>query len=540
MKKLSFERGAFIATFCIFLSKILGLLYVIPFYAIIGEQAGALYSYAYIIYAIFLSISTAGIPTAISKLTSEYETLNMKEAKTRMFYISIKFINYLSIVIFFLLMIFAPVIAKFIIGDATGGNTVQDVSLVIRSISFAILTVPYLSVARGYLQGHRYISITSWSQVIEQLVRVLVVVLGSYVVIYLLKLSEVTAITVAVFGAFVGAIGSRIYIRHYLKKDHDSLFVNDSKKDDISDKEIIKKIISYAFPYIVISLLYSVYTFVDVIIINRVLYNVVGYSQDVVETIISTYSTWGEKLQMIITSIATGIAISLIPNLVRHFVGKDKMSLNDTFNKAILIVIYIGMPLAILISIFSGTVWNVFYGHSYYGPLTMKLFIFVAVAASLENVCSSSLQAMNKFKVLYKSVIIGVLLNAILDAPLMIVFYKLGIYPVCGAMVSSIIGFMTICFITLYYLKKEEGLSFKNIYITVLKLLIPFVILIGVSMLFKCFIPDSLNNRLMSVLYACLYFGVGLLIYFGVTIKQGTFYDILNDLLPDRFKRSVK
>ena len=457
-----------------------------------------------------------------------------------MFYISIKFINYLSIVIFLLLMVFAPVIAKFIIGDAVGGNTVSDVSLVIRSISFAILTVPYLSVARGYLQGHRYISVTSWSQVIEQLVRVLVVVLGSYVVIYLLKLSEVTAITVAVFGAFVGAVGSRVYIKHYLKKEHDSLFVNDSKKDDVSDKVIIKKIISYAFPYIVISLLYSVYAFVDVIIINRVLYNIALYSQDVVETIISTYSTWGEKLQMIITSIATGIAISLIPNLVRCFVSKDKKSLNDTFNKAILIVIYIGMPLAILISIFSGTVWNVFYGQSYYGPLTMKLFIFVAVAASLENVCSSSLQAMNKFKVLYKSVIIGVLLNAILDAPFMIFFYKLGIYPVYGAMVSSIIGFMTICFITLYYLKKEEGLSFKGIYVTCLKLLVPFAILILVSMLFKCFIPDGLNSRLMSVLYACLYFGVGLLIYFGVTIKQGTFYDILNDLLPSKFKRRVE
>ena len=44
----------------------------------------------------------------------------------------------------------------------------------------------------------------------------------------------------------------------------------------------------------------------------------------------------------------------------------------------------------------------------------------------------------------------------------------------------------------------------------------------------------------MSVLYACLYFGVGLLIYFGVTIKQGTFYDILNDLLPSKFKRRVE
>ena len=62
MKKLSFEKGAFIATFCIFLSKILGLLYVIPIYAIIGEQSGALYSDAYIIDAIFLSICSGYLP----------------------------------------------------------------------------------------------------------------------------------------------------------------------------------------------------------------------------------------------------------------------------------------------------------------------------------------------------------------------------------------------------------------------------------------------------------------------------------------------
>lgn len=540
MKKLSFEKGAFIATFCIFLSKILGLLYVIPFYAIIGEQAGVLYSYAYMIYTIFLSISTAGIPVAISKLTSEYETLNMKEAKSRMFSISIRFINYLSVFIFFVLMVFAPVIAKFIIGDATGGNSVSDVALVIRSISFAILTVPYLSVARGYLQGHRYISVTSWSQVIEQLVRVLVVIVGSYVVIYLLKLSEVTAITVSVFGAFVGALGSRFYIAHFLKKDKDNLFVTTDKKDDVSNKEIIKKIIGYALPYIVISLLYSVYTFIDVIIINRVLYNIVGYSQAVVETIISTYSTWGEKLQMIITSIACGIAISLIPNIVRHFVANEKEKLNNTFNKAIEIVLYTGIPLAILISIFSSTVWNVFYGQSHYGPLTMKVFIFVAIFASLENVCSSSLQAMNKFKILYKSVFIGIIINAVLDAPMMILFYKLGIYPVYGAMVASMLGFGAISVITFWSLKRDCGMSFKSIYKTFLKLLIPFAVMILVALGLKYFIADDCSSRLMSIVYAIIYFGVCLLVYFGITIKQGVFFDVLNDILPSRFKRRVK
>ena len=83
MKKNSFMQGAFIATFGIVLSKILGIIYVIPFYDIIGTQGGALYGYGYSIYSIFLGISQAGIPLAISKIVSEYQTLGYSKAKKR-------------------------------------------------------------------------------------------------------------------------------------------------------------------------------------------------------------------------------------------------------------------------------------------------------------------------------------------------------------------------------------------------------------------------------------------------------------------------
>ena len=68
MKKNTFVEGTFIATFAIIITKILGVLYVIPFYKIIGEQGGDLYSYAYNVYNLFLNISTAGIPIAVSKI----------------------------------------------------------------------------------------------------------------------------------------------------------------------------------------------------------------------------------------------------------------------------------------------------------------------------------------------------------------------------------------------------------------------------------------------------------------------------------------
>ena len=53
MKKSSFVEGTFIATFAIIFVKILGMLYVIPFYAIVGVEGGALYAYAYNIYNMF-------------------------------------------------------------------------------------------------------------------------------------------------------------------------------------------------------------------------------------------------------------------------------------------------------------------------------------------------------------------------------------------------------------------------------------------------------------------------------------------------------
>ena len=146
MYKNSFVKGAVITTAGIVITKLLGILYVIPFHAIIGEQGGALYGYAYTIYLIFMSLSSAGIPLAISKVISEYQTLGYLDAKKRAFYLGRKIALIMGFICFLILTLFAPFIAKFILGDLTGGNTIEDVTFVIRIISSAILVVPILSV----------------------------------------------------------------------------------------------------------------------------------------------------------------------------------------------------------------------------------------------------------------------------------------------------------------------------------------------------------------------------------------------------------
>ena len=96
MKKSSFVEGTFIATFAIIFTKILGMFYVIPFYAMVGVQGSALYAYAYSIYAIFLDISSAGLPIAISKIINEYQTLGMMDAKVRAYQLGKKIMVFLA------------------------------------------------------------------------------------------------------------------------------------------------------------------------------------------------------------------------------------------------------------------------------------------------------------------------------------------------------------------------------------------------------------------------------------------------------------
>ena len=155
MKRSSFIEGTIVATLGIILVKVIGIIYVIPLNAIIGEQGGALYGYGYTIYQLFLSISSAGFPFAISKITSEYNALGYQKAISDTYRISLKLISVISVIIFLILFIFEPEIGKLIVGGATEGNTYADIGFVIRMVSFAILVVPFLGVTKGLLQGYK-------------------------------------------------------------------------------------------------------------------------------------------------------------------------------------------------------------------------------------------------------------------------------------------------------------------------------------------------------------------------------------------------
>ena len=540
MKKSSFVEGTIIATLAIVIVKILGMLYVIPFYAMLTIQGSALYAYAYNIYVIFLDISTAGLPIAISKLIGEYDTLGMMEAKQRAYRLGKTILMFLAIVIFMILIIFARPIATLLLGDLSGGNTIEDVMLAIRCVSFAILVVPFLSVSKGYLQGHKIINVSSISQIIEQVVRILVILVGVYLALHIFKVKETIAVCIAVSGAFFGALVAYIYVLRKIKENKKTLGIKEYKeKDNVTNKTIVKKIITYAVPFIIINTIFSIYNFVDMVLILRTM-NYLGMDASTVEFVTSSITTWAPKINMIVSSIAIGMTVSLIPTIVSAFTLKNFKEVNSKLNQALQIIIMVSLPMSVGLSLLAKPVWSVFYGlKNIAGPIILSVTVFVTLFANIYMITSSTLQSLNKFKMVYTSAILGFVLNALLDVPMILLLNKLGLPPYLGASIASIIGYSTASLYTLLKLRSEHDLHYRKSISLVIELIIPTLLMILSVNIFKKIIPINYDSRLSCIIYIAINTLVGGIIYLGILNKKGTLKRVLGANLYNNILKKI-
>lgn len=542
LKKSNFMQGAFIATMGIVISKILGIIYVIPFYSIVGEQGGALYGYAYNIYSIFLSISTAGIPLAISKIISEYNTLHYYEAKERTFKIAKKYLSFVGIICFIVLFVFAPQIAYLIIGDIQGGNSFQDIVFVIRVISFSILIVPILSVYRGYLQGHKYIEPTSVSQVLEQIIRVSIIIIGSFVAVKIFNLPLKYAVGFALFGATLGSLFSYLYLKIKVRNNKKALNVGmvDEKPLNLSDKDIICKIIFYAFPFVFGDVLKSLYNSVDTFLLIRTLVNGLNFDVNVAESVMSVISTWGNKLNMIIIAIGTGFMVSLIPNLTVSLVKNDWEDIKEKITTTLNILLCVTIPMVVGLSFLAQPVWNVFYGTSTYGPKMFMVSVFIALSTVLLSLTTTTLLTLKKFKFLFIDLLVGLIINALCDVPLIYLCNTIGLFPGYGAVFSTILGNIVSVIIVFLYLKKTINLKFKKSLSILFKIILGIVLMLAVLNLLKLIIPITGISRISSFFVIILYATVGGICYILYSFKTKLIYDAFGDDVINNIMKKIK
>jgi O-antigen/teichoic acid export membrane protein len=155
------------------------------------------------------------------------------------------------------------------------------------------------------------------------------------------------------------------------------------------------------------------------------------------------------------------------------------------------------------------------------------------------SLCTSILLTLKEYKTLFINLLIGLVINAVLDVPLIYLFNYLGLPPYYGAISATILGNLTSIIIVITFLYKKYDIDFFKSYKILGKIIIAILLmLLGLSLL-KLVVP-FVNNRITSIFITALYSIVGAGIYFVITYKTKVIYDIFGNNIFDVIKRKLK
>ncbi|SEM39594.1 Membrane protein involved in the export of O-antigen and teichoic acid [Mesobacillus persicus] len=531
-------RGTFILTLGTIISKVLGLFYVIPFYSIVKDQGTALYQFSYVPYTIFISIATAGVPLAVSKFISKYNTMGEYAVGRKLFKSGI-IVMLASGFISFLAMYFtAPILAEMSLSSAEENPMVsqEDVTTVIRAVSFALIIVPFMSLIRGFFQGHQSMGPSAVSQVVEQIVRIAFLLVGAYVVLNVMNGSLVAAVSVATFAAFIGAIGSLVVLGWYWYKRKpylDELLKEDKRSLDISLKDIYKEILLYAAPFVFVGIANPLFQFIDQITFERAMTAIGEGAQATAAFAILNFQT--HKLVIIPVSLATAFSLTLVPSITKAFVENDRKSLNHQLDQTFQVLMYLTVPAAVGLSILAEPAFTVFYENKELGTEVLRLYAPVAILFALFSVTAAILQGINEQRFTVLSLLTGLLVKLVLNIPLIQMF------ETQGAVIATTLGYVAAILINLTVIKRYANYPFKFAARRILLILI-FSAVMGVvtyglyAGLTQIIAPTTKLSSLI-IIAVCAIFGAG--VYFYLGLRSRLLYFLFGSKV-DRIKQKLR
>ncbi|WP_040286152.1 putative polysaccharide biosynthesis protein [Sporosarcina koreensis] len=523
-------KGTAILTIGLFLSKALGLIYVIPFYSIVGDKNIALYQYAYIPYNIALSIAISGAPLAISKFVSKYNALGDYATGRKLLKSSVGIMAVTGVLSFLALYFMAEPIAHLVIKDDEQVFTIQDITSVIRWVSYALLAVPIMSVMRGFLQGYQKFEPTSVSQLVEQIVRIAVVLIGAYLVVDVFGGSPKTAVKFAVFAAFVGAIASLGVLGLYWRKyspEMNRLLESSPPAGELPVSAIYKEIIKYILPFVLVGVINPLYQFVDMITFNGTMSSI-GLAS-VTDTYLTMLNFLTHKVVMIPVMVATGFSMAIIPVITDYYSKGDQKGITRSLDQTYQIMLFVTIPMVVGLMALSGETYQFLYSKSSMGASVLEHYAPAAILFGMYTVTAAIMQGIDRHKWIVFTSLLGLLFKMILNIPL------IRLFEVNGAIAATIIGYTIAVGVNLYVIRREMNYK-SHIVIRRIILILAFnaVMLAAVLLvrtgLYAIHVP---SGKLQALLYVLICSGVGAAVYGFLSLRSG----LAQKLLGSRITR---
>lgn len=502
-------EGAFILTIAGIITKILSAAYRVPYQNIVGDIGFYIYQQVYPIYGIALVLSTYGFPVVISKLIAERYEQEDDHGAQRILIISFFLLSFMGISVFSFLYWGANLISG-MMGD-------RELESLIRVLAFSFLLLPVISLCRGYFQGRKNMIPTASSQVFEQLVRVITILLFSYLLL-LNGYSIYEASAGAIFGSILGGFTAIIVLFYYLfnKKTLPFKKVNWSKVRRTS-RGTIKVIVIQGFTISVSGLMLILVQLVDSFTLYSLLISN-GMEETAAKALKGVYDR-GQPLIQLGTVVATSLSLTLVPLISSAKKREDYSFILEKVNISLKIAIVIGVGAAIgLASIITPTNRMLFQDSvgseelMILGVSILFTTIILTVSAILQGLGLSYFPAI--------SVIMGIVIKMGLNLLLV------PAYSIKGAAFATVISFLFITVMNCFFLYVKLPLRIVSRR-TVMMTIIAAGVMVSTLYLyhkFLYFIVGALvDTRLFSTFHSLSAVLLGGLVYILVIIKGNVF-----------------
>ncbi|WP_342991909.1 polysaccharide biosynthesis protein [Streptococcus australis] len=507
-------RGTVWLTASNFISRLLGAAYIIPWYIWMGKhgaEANGLFTMGYNIYAWFLLISTAGVPVAVAKQVAKYNTKGQEEHSFAMIRGFLKFMSLLGLVFAIIMYLLSPVFA-----NLSGGG--KDLIPVMQSLSWAVLIFPSMSVIRGFFQGHNNLKPYAISQIAEQVIRVIWMLLTAYFIMKVGSGDYVEAVTQSTFAAFIGMGASLLVLLYYLWKTGllQHIIHRPESDNEIDTKALLWDTIREAIPFIVTGSAIQLFQIIDQMTYSNVMSWFTNFSRSELLVQFSYFSANPNKITMILIAVATSIGGVGIPLLTENYVKGDFRAAGKLVQDNLTMLVAFLLPATIGAVAIAEPLYTVFYGKP--DSLALGLFILAmlqTIILGLYTVLSPMIQALfqNRKAILYFGY--GVLVKLILQVPFIYFFKAYGplLSTTIGLMIPIVLMYKEIHVVTKFNRKTVFKRSLLTAILTFIMLL---VVLLSALILGFVFKP---NGRVTSMIYVAVIGGVGIIVYGGLGLR---------------------
>jgi O-antigen/teichoic acid export membrane protein len=514
LRKQSIIAGGLTSTAGIFISKVMGIIYVVPLAAMAGDNL-TYYARAYSIYDVILSVTVAGIPFALATMIAKYVVRDDYKTVILIRKLSTGFLLVFGFLAMSSVLLFAGPIAGFTLKAVAGSIEYERTRIVLMIISADMFCAPLLSSFRGFHQGFKNLKSYAFSQVLEQFSRIVFMLGLGFLAIYIFHADSMWAVYFAIAATSVSSVAAIIYFLFVDKRDYPAIKEKASLQETppVATKSVIRELFAIAIPYVVIIILGSNMNIANLLFFNQAM---LAHGETMVQTnlLYSILSFTTAKLMSIPIVVSMGFSIAIIPYLTTALEQGDRKLMRKYVEDAIDMVLYLGVPLCFFMLAISTEIYYTMYGLPNYqlGGYVLAITSYVAILSTINPILSALMMTLRLRKINIFNMLIGFIIALATIFPFVIWFG----FP--GVILSSVVSSLYIMVADLYVIHKHTEFSFR---IMMKRLLVIGLGVASMQVVFMLLRLVGLHvvqpSRLVSLFYLGIYGVLGICAYIGMT-----------------------